>query len=105
MESWVITRNYQEFVEVIKLGYENGKFPGLISFDHDLADIHYDPDYAREEFSYHEETGSDCAKFVVQFCLEHDLDLPEYYVHSANPTGRERINQDMQDYFRFKERF
>ncbi len=102
LETWIIVRNYQEFIDTLKENFESGKFPKLISFDHDLAEIHYDPDYMQEEFSYYEETGSDCAKYLVQFCLDKNLDLPEYYVHSSNPSGRERIHQDMQDYFRYK---
>lgn len=110
LEQWVVVRNYPEFVEVIKKNFGEGKFPGLISFDHDLADAHYATPF--EDFSLFtseqlgvEETGSDCARFIVQFCLDQDLDLPKYYVHSANPDGRRRIHMDMQDYYRYKGRF
>jgi hypothetical protein len=105
MEPWVIVRNYQEFVNSIKENYAAGKFPELISFDHDLAEVHYDPNYMKETFSYTEETGADCAKFVVQFCLDNNLELPKYYIHSANPGGSDNINQNLQDYYRYKERF
>jgi hypothetical protein len=101
LESWVVARNYSEFTEIIKSKFSAGEFPGLISFDHDLADVHYD----QESFEYHEETGADCANFVVKFCLDNELNLPEFYVHSANPLGAQRIYDNMQDYFRYKGRF
>lgn len=34
---WIVVRNYNDFVKQIK---ENG-IPHTISFDHDLAEIHY----------------------------------------------------------------
>lgn len=105
MDDWIIARDYNEFASVIKSKFDEGKFPGLVSFDHDLADVHYDSKTGRESFEYKEKTGSDCAKFIVQFCLDKELDLPEFYIHSANPSGAERIYEDMQDYFRYKGRF
>jgi hypothetical protein len=104
-DSWVVARNYSEFTDVIKSRFAAGEFPELISFDHDLADIHYNPEAFQESFEYHEETGADCANFVVQFCLENELNLPEFYVHSANPLGAQRIYDSMHDYFRYKGRF
>ena len=44
LEDWVIVRSYSEFTEIIKSKFASSEFPGLISFDHDLADIHYDPE-------------------------------------------------------------
>lgn len=103
-DDWVIVRSYSEFAETIKTKFSSGEFPGLVSFDHDLADIHYNPQLFQESFEYHEETGADCANFIVHFCLENELNLPEFYVHSANPLGAQRIYDNMQDYFRYKER-
>jgi len=105
MENWVIVRNYEEFTNVIRSRFDSGEFPGLISFDHDLADVHYDPELFQESFEYKEETGADCANFVVKFCLDNELNLPEFYVHSANPLGAQRIYDNMKDYFRYKGRF
>ena len=109
MEDWIIVRNYSEFVNMVKTKFEDGKFPGLISFDHDLAAEHYQTDFKDFELFTAdqlgvEETGSDCAKFIVQFCLNNNLELPSYYVHSANPSGRQRIHEDLQDYYRYKEK-
>ena len=104
MSEWTIVRNYKEFTEAIIANFSAGRFPGLVSFDHDLADIHYDPSTQSESFEYKEKTGLDCARFLVQFCISNELNLPEFYVHSANPIGAENIYQAMHDYFKFKER-
>jgi hypothetical protein len=84
---WKIVRNYKEFCEFIK---QNG-IPDLVSFDHDLADIHYDPSTWTESFKYEEETGLDCAKWLANYCLDKNEHFPEYKVHSMNPIGRENI--------------
>lgn len=87
LEDWIIVRNYNEFVKYI----QNNGLPNKVSFDHDLADVHYDPNTWKESFKYHEETGYDCAKWMCEYCLENSLPLPEYYCHSMNPTGKENI--------------
>jgi hypothetical protein len=88
---WSIVRNYREFVNWI---LSNG-VPDLISFDHDLADIHYEVDFSDWEFSSDqlgvEETGLDCAKWLVDYCVDNGSILPKYIVHSANPAGRKNI--------------
>ena len=72
---WV--KNYNEFTFWVK---ENG-LPDGINFDHDLADISL-----KEE-----KTGYDCAKWLVDYCLETNNKIPTYYVHSANPIGTKNI--------------
>lgn len=94
LEKWEVVRNYNEFVKVIQ---EKG-LPKLISFDHDLADVHYNPSTWTEGFVYHEKTGLDCAKWLVERCIEERLTLPEYIVHSANPTGAENIKKYLENY-------
>ena len=101
-KKWVIVKNYQEFVEWIS---KNG-IPTMISFDHDLADEHYDIGCAcgwsndfPEEFT--EKTGLDCAKWLVNFCIENNInkvDFPDFHVHSMNPIGSERIRNYLHDY-------
>jgi hypothetical protein len=96
-EDWDIVRNYDEFIDYI----QKNEMPALISFDHDLADFHYDykpEDYenlSEEEmiskFGSMEKTGLDCAKWLVDFCLDNNKKLPEFTVHSANPTGKINI--------------
>lgn len=83
-KDWHIARNYQEFVDRI---LEKG-LPEMISFDHDLADEHYLEPNSR---AYVEKTGYDCAKWLVEYCMDHGLELPEYYCHSMNPVGKQNI--------------
>lgn len=64
--------DYDEFVHFIA---ENG-VPDSISFDHDLGEG---------------KTGFDCAKFLVEYCLDHDIKKINFQVHSQNPVGKENI--------------
>ncbi len=89
---WEIVRSYSQFKEII----ERRGLPKLISFDHDLADnwkLRESLDIKDwfDETEGREYTGMDCAKWLVQYCLEKDLLLPKFIVHSANPVGRENI--------------
>ena len=91
-EPWTIVRSYNDFVAYIK---ENG-LPSLISFDHDLADEHYRLEF--EEWSYTpermdmgERTGYDCAKWLVEYCMDNNLKMCQFTVHSANPAGAQNI--------------
>lgn len=80
---WIIVRNFWEFCNYIqKFG-----LPDYISFDHDLADEHYISDTN----DYKEKTGYECAKWLVDFCFDNGRSLPDYMVHSANPTGKQNI--------------
>ena len=76
-EEWIIVRNYSEFILWIR---ENG-LPDLISFDHDLGIVE-DEDHP---------SGMECAKWLVEYCLDNHLKLPSWLVHSANPAGTENI--------------
>jgi hypothetical protein len=90
---WV--KNYDEFVGWIT---DNG-LPDGIAFDHDLADEHYAPeahwdenyqDWANSQ-NFKEKTGMDCAKWLVEYCIDNDTLLPLFSSQSANPPGRENI--------------
>ena len=96
---WSIVRNYFEFCNYIqKFG-----LPDFISFDHDLADDHYNDLFSDENWSkddndivlkyddYVEKTGYECAKWLVDWCLENQKQLPRCIVHSANPVGKKNI--------------
>lgn len=98
-DNWVIVRNFFEFCNHIqKFG-----LPDFISFDHDLADDHYNDLFSDENWfkddgdvvlkydSYKEKTGYECAKWLVDWCLENSEKLPDYIVHSANPVGKKNI--------------
>lgn len=106
-EHWKIVRNYDEFVSYIKRNYKKGHFPKFISFDHDLAAEHYAP---REHWSekydawatsqeFKEKTGMECAKWLVDFCIDNEIELPDFMVHSMNPAGAENI-QSLLDNFK-----
>ena len=84
---WVVVKNFKEFKETI----ESKGLPDFVSFDHDLADVHYDPSTQRESFHYQEETGLDCAEWLINYCKENNLEFPEYAIHSMNPIGSRRI--------------
>lgn len=93
LENWDVVRNYDEFVKYI---LDNG-IPDVVSFDHDLADEHYSPTmndsvrYNELSNQFKEKTGNDCTKWLCEYCVLNGLPLPEYYIHSMNPVGRENI--------------
>jgi hypothetical protein len=91
-KDWVIVRSYLQFVKWIE---ENG-LPDVISFDHDLADVEELKEELSKEHWFDTEnnkeyTGMDCAKWLVNYCLDNNLSLPDYIVHSANPAGVKNI--------------
>ena len=101
-KEWVVVKNYQEFTRWI---LKNG-IPATISFDHDLADEHYDigcacgwsNDYPEQ---FDEKTGLDCAKWLVDYYIDNNInpkDFPNFYVHSMNPVGAERIKNYLNSY-------
>ena len=96
-DDWVIVRNYDEFVECIE---KNG-IPYLISFDHDLADIHYNHQNNIDYDSYTEKTGYDCAKWLINYCLDNNLDISTtILIHSMNIIGVENIKSLFNTYIK-----
>ena len=69
---WV--KDYDEFTQWIN---QNG-LPDKICFDHDLG---------------LDRSGYDAAKWIVEYCIDNNLDMPEWRVQSANPVGVNNINQ------------
>lgn len=86
---WV--KKYHEFVSWIE---ENG-LPDMICFDHDLSDIHI------SKSTYKEKTGYDCAKWLVEYCMEKNLPIPKFNIQSANPTGKMNIHSFLKNYQKF----
>ena len=37
------------------------------------------------------QTGEGCAKWLMQFCWNNKMLLPEIFIHSANPVGADKI--------------
>ena len=97
---WVTS--YDEFVNYIT---KNG-LPDAICFDHDLSDFQafksgYPDLMADVPMPETEKTGYDCAKWLVNYCLDNDLKLPEYGIQSANPVGKENIDKLFKSFNRF----
>lgn len=93
---WTIVRSYKAFVDII----EKRGIPKRVSFDHDLCDEHY-KEYFRvkntnftENIDYSkfaEKTGYDCAKFLANYCVDRNIPIPEYYIHTMNGPGAANI--------------
>lgn len=81
---WVL--NYGQFIEWI----EKFGLPYAISFDHDLADYQEDKEY----------TGMDCAKWLIEHCLETGEKMPKFFVHSANTVGADNILYLLKNYLK-----
>ena len=73
-EKWIIVRDFLQFTEWIT----QNSLPDFISFDHDLGESD-------------ERTGMDCAHWLVNYCLDNNVSLPKWAVHSANPVGYDNI--------------
>ena len=96
-QKWEVVRNFDEFKSYIE---KNG-MPFFISFDHDLADTHYTPEHLWTDYDkskewqdaqvHKEKTGYECAIWLVDYCMDNNLKLPNYYCHSMNPVGKDKI--------------
>lgn len=93
---WSIVRNYKQFIDTI---LRDG-VPEMISFDHDLANEHYIEyeDCHNEKLitglrgkinyeKFQEKTGRDCAMWLATYCLDKNIPIPLYYLHSRNGPG------------------
>ena len=106
-ESWVVVRNYEQFIaKVNELGLSN---ISTISLDHDLGDgamseyfNNVSPNYQLDYNNINEKTGMDCTKWLINHFYEINpkrsemtrfdrksipFVFPTVYVHSANPIG------------------
>lgn len=97
--NWTIIRDYDEFVYCIK---EYG-LPEMISFDHDLADVHYDNQGEIIDEDYYdivqEKTGYHCAKWLINYCIDNKKELPQtILVHSMNVVGSHNIKSLFRSY-------
>jgi hypothetical protein len=87
--TWV--KDYDEFIKYFK----KNEMPYAISFDHDLGNE------LTDHPELNEKTGLDCAKWIVDYCMNNAVRLPKYFVHSANPVGRENIQSYLDNYLKF----
>lgn len=84
-KGYVLMQSYSAFTEQIR---KDG-LPSVISFDHDLDEG---------------PPGYDCAKFIVEYCLDHQLNLPAFTVHSQNPVRKENIEKLLVGFEKFQRR-
>lgn len=71
---------------------ETNGLPGAICFDHDLG-----------EEGDNEKTGFDCAKWLVNYCINNNLILPLYGIQSSNPVGKENIDSYLKNFIKMQE--
>lgn len=101
-KQWVIVRSYVQFVRWVE---ENG-VPDFVAFDHDLADVPslrattpieewFDLDENKEY------TGTDCARWLVNYCMVNNVPVPEYVVHSSNGEGGKNIKSIFETYKKY----
>lgn len=101
---WVIAKDYYEFVEIIQENFKKGSFPEIIAFDHDLSDEHYH--HLSGVIPYDqmkEKTGMHCAKWLIDFCIDNEVKLPKFKVHSMNPAGAANIKGLLENYKRHED--
>lgn len=96
-------KNYDEFIKWIK----DNDLPWAICFDHDLGS-----DIAREKVANGmsksqarkekkgTKTGFDCAKWLVEYCMDNKKSIPIYAIQSANVPGRENIDGLLQGFIK-----
>lgn len=102
-EPWVVVRSYDKFTAHIE---EHG-MPDFISFDHDLADEHMN-DYYDQVRSYgfqtpsydkfKEKTGVSCAMWLIEYCMDNNVEPKQCAVHSHNPVGAKNIQDCINNY-------
>jgi hypothetical protein len=76
-ESWIVIKSYKRFVEFI-----------IIQDFNSISEISLDHDLGLEES---EKTGYDIAKWLVEYSMDNNINLPLIRVHSANPVGSKNI--------------
>ena len=69
--------------EEFKNKIEKDGLPVSISFDHDLG---------QDESGNDLKNGADCARWLVNYCIQYKKRLPVCTVHSGNPVGAANIN-------------
>lgn len=82
---WVIVRDFFEFVDFVENNFDN---INVISFDHDLACVKDDVEY----------TGKSAVDWLINFCLDNDKTLPNWYVHSDNTSGKRNMISALTNY-------
>ncbi|MES2418295.1 MAG: cyclic-phosphate processing receiver domain-containing protein [Bacteroidota bacterium] len=87
--NWTIVKTYKEFITCII----NNGLPEFISFDHDLGE--------ESMINGEEKSGYDCAKWLIDFCITKQVNLPANCCHSMNPVGSANIQGLLNNYAKF----
>lgn len=107
-EYWVTVRSYDEFVKTITERFEKeSEFPRVISFDHDLADEHYEQLLNTDKVDYNkvtEKTGYHCVQWLINFCIDNKIEFPHYLLHTMNPVGKLNMSSLIENYKRHEEK-
>ena len=99
--TWV--KNYDDFTDWIV----NNGLPDVVCFDHDLGqDIAIEryttggmtKTQAKKLKKLETMSGFDATKWMVNYCMDNDLRLPDWYIQSANPVGAENIKSYLQSF-------
>lgn len=89
--TWLVVRDYYQFINLI----QRVGVPKLVSFDHDLTQDHYllenqsNIDYR----TLNGNTGYDSAQWLINYCENVGVKLPEIRVHSLNLEGKRNIER------------
>jgi hypothetical protein len=51
-----------------------------------------------------EKTGYDSVKWLTDFCMDNNLELPRFLVHSQNPVGKENIEKFLENFKLFQQK-
>ena len=80
-EDITICKNYDEFVTAVQKEY-----PDWICFDHDLGEG---------------KTGYDCAKWLINYCMEKGWNVPDWSIQSSNIVGACNIDIILKNYRKY----
>jgi len=79
LQEWEVVSSYTEFVAWI----ERYGLPDFISLEPDLG-LPNSPEVQ-------EQNGMSCAKWLVNYCGDKDLKLPNFVIHLQNPVGKKNL--------------
>lgn len=82
--SYIWLKDYDIFVDFVReIGSQISKC--IVHFDHDLG---------------LGKSGYDCAKWLIDWCLDNDYPAPDYDIQSSNPVGRKNIESVFETYWK-----
>lgn len=84
--NWIIARDYFQFIDMLESNFDLIDF---ISFDHDISSY---------DVNEKELTGKDAAQFLIDYCMDNNKLLPNWFVHSDNTNGNKNIRQLLSNY-------